>query len=40
MKNFFLVLLHYNFMQIKVKTKKMTLQTLNLRVWKWLSAYL
>ena len=41
MKNFFLVLSHYNFIQIKVKTKKsMTLQSFNIRGWKWLSAYL
>ena len=40
MKNFFLVLSHYNFIQIKVKTKKsMTLQSFNIRGWKWLSAY-
>ena len=40
MKNFFLVLSHYNFIQIKVKTKKsMTLQPFNIRGWKWLSAY-
>ena len=31
MKNFFLVLSHYNFIQIKVKTKKsMTLQSFNI----------
>ena len=41
MKNFFLVLSHYNFIQIKVKTKKsMTLQSFNIRGWKWLSAYI
>ena len=40
MKNFFLMLSHYNFIQIKVKTKKsMTLQSFNIRGWKWLSAY-
>ena len=40
MKNFFLVLSHYNFIQIKVKTRKsMTLQSFNIRGWKWLSAY-
>ena len=40
MKNVFLVLSHYNFIQIKVKTKKsMTLQPFNISGWKWLSAY-
>ena len=40
MKNFFLVLSHYNFIQIKVRTKKsMTLQPFNISGWKWLSAY-
>lgn len=35
MKNFLLVLLHYNFIQIKVKTQKsMTLQSFNIRGWR------